>query len=154
MEFLHPGFLYALAALAIPIIVHLFNFRRFKKIAFTNVRFVREIKQKTQSQNKLRHLVILLMRLLAFTALIFAFAQPFIPLTEQSGETGDMAISVFVDNSFSMEGEAAAGMLLGLAKNRAIDIAKAYAPTDHFLLLTHDFEGRHQRYVGREELIN
>ncbi len=154
MEFLYPGFLYALTALAIPIIVHLFNFRRFKKIAFTNVRFLREIKQKTQSQNKLRHLLILLMRLLAFAALIFAFAQPFIPHSEQSGETGVMAISIFVDNSFSMEGEAEAGMLLELAKNRAIDIAMAYEPTDQFLLLTHDFEGRHQRYVGRQEFID
>ncbi|MCC6723197.1 MAG: BatA domain-containing protein, partial [Saprospiraceae bacterium] len=35
MQFLYPGFLFALAALAIPIIIHLFYFRRFKKVYFT-----------------------------------------------------------------------------------------------------------------------
>ncbi len=153
MEFLYPGFLYALAALAIPIIVHLFNFRRFKKIAFTNVRFLREIKLKTQSQNQLRHLLILLMRLLAVAFLVFAFAQPFIPNSDSTANDGTRAVSVFIDNSFSMEGETEAGSLLETAKNRAIDIAMAYEPTDRFLLLTNDFEGRHQRYVSRQEFV-
>ncbi|MBP6414476.1 MAG: BatA domain-containing protein, partial [Bacteroidia bacterium] len=48
MQFIYPGFLFALSALAIPLIIHLFNFRKFKRIYFTNVRFLREIKQETQ----------------------------------------------------------------------------------------------------------
>ncbi|MCA1764586.1 MAG: BatA domain-containing protein, partial [Flavobacteriales bacterium] len=154
MEFLNPGFLYALAALAIPIIIHLFNFRRFKKIAFTNVRFLREIKQKTQNQNRLKHLLVLLMRLLAFLFLVLAFAQPYIPTDDNAEKNAEKMVSVFVDNSFSMEGESEAGVMLEVAKNRAIDIADVYSSTDRFQVLTHDFEGKHQHFVARSEFVN
>ena len=71
MQFLFPSFLWALLALAIPVIIHLFYFRRFKKVYFTNVRFLKEIKQETSSRNKLKNLLILLMRCLALAALVF-----------------------------------------------------------------------------------
>jgi len=154
MEFLNPGILYALAALAIPIIIHLFNFRRFKKIAFTNVRFLREIKQKTQNQNRLKHLLVLLMRLLAFLFLILAFAQPYIPENDTDKQKTENLVSVFVDNSFSMEGESEAGVMLEVAKNRALDIADVFSSTDRFQILTHDFEGRHQHFVARNEFVS
>jgi hypothetical protein len=154
MSFLFPGFLYALAALSIPVVVHLFNFRRFKKIPFTNVRFLREVKLQTQSQNKLRHLLVLIARLLALTFLVLAFAQPFIPRSNGPVGDGVRTVSIFIDNSFSMEGSAEGGMLLDVAKNRAIDLALAYAPTDRFLLLTHDFEGRHARLMSREAFVD
>ncbi len=154
MELLYPGFLYALAALAIPVIVHLFNFRRFKKIPFTNVRFLRDIKLQTQSQNKLRHLLILLMRLLAIAFLVLAFAQPFIPEGDVNTGSARRNVSIFVDNSFSMEGESSAGALIEVAKNRAIDIAMAFDPSDRFQLLSQDFEGKHQRLVSREVFVD
>jgi len=150
MEFLYPGFLFALAALAVPVIIHLFNFRRFKKIPFTNVRFLRDIKQQTRAQNKLRHLLTLLARMLALTFLVLAFAQPFIPANEESVTTEKQTVSVFVDNSFSMEGESEAGPMIEVAKNRALDIAAAYDATDRFILLTQDFDGRHSRAVSRD----
>ena len=153
MEFLYPNFLYALAALAIPVIIHLFNFRRFKKVPFTNVRFLREIKIQTQSQNKLRHLLVLLMRLLALAFLILAFAQPYLPNDDSTEKSRGKAVSIFVDNSFSMQGESEAGPLLEVAKNRAIDIALAYDATDQFQLLSQDFLGENQRFVSRNEFI-
>ena len=97
MQFLYPTFLFALAALAIPIIIHLFHFRRFKKVYFTNVRFLREVKEETSARRKLRNLLVLLMRCLALAFLVFAFAQPFIP-RETDVKKGEKAISVFVDN--------------------------------------------------------
>ena len=154
MQFLYPAFLYALAALAIPVVIHLFNFRRFKRIPFTNVRFLKEIKHQTQSQNRLKHLLILAMRLLAIAFLVFAFAQPFISDTETTAIEKGKSVSVFIDNSFSMEGESEAGVMLEVAKNRALDIAEAYAATDRFQLLTHDFEGKHQRLVGKNEFTD
>ncbi len=154
MQFLYPAFLYALAALAIPVIIHLFNFRRFKRIPFTNVRFLKEIKHQTQSQNRLKHLLILLMRLLAVAFLVFAFAQPFIAENDTTALETGKSVSVFIDNSFSMEGESEAGVMLEVAKNRALDIAEAYAATDRFQLLTQDFEGKHQRLVGKNEFTD
>jgi len=154
MEFLKPGFLYALAALAIPIIVHLFNFRRFKRIAFTNVRFLKEVKQQTQNHDRLKHILVLISRLLAITFLVLAFAQPYIPLEGQEAKKGKQAVSVFIDNSFSMEGEGSSGMLLEIAKNRAIDIAQTFSNTDRFQVLSQEFEGKHQHLIGQEEFKN
>jgi len=153
MEFLYPGFLYALAAIAIPVIIHLFNFRRFKKIPFTNVRFLRDIKVQTRSQNRLRHLLVLAMRLLAIAFLVLAFSRPYIPQSEDSQKEKERAISVFIDNSFSMEGEGEAGPLLEVAKSRAVDLAMAYGATDRFQLLTHDLSGANQRFVSRTVFI-
>ena len=117
MSFVNPLFLVALSALVIPIIIHLFNFRKFKKIYFTNVRFIAEIKQETKKRSQLKHLLILLMRLLAIASLVIAFAKPYIPSPLQHKKfTGRQAISVYIDNSFSMEALSSGGRLLDMAK--------------------------------------
>src|SRR5215470_8319470 len=103
MQFVFPGFLFALSALSIPIVIHLFNFRRFKKIYFTNVRFLQEIKQDTRSRSRLKHLLILLARILMILFLVLAFAQPFIPVNKSNVVSGTKHISIFIDNSFSMD---------------------------------------------------
>ena len=120
MQFVNPLFLFGLLAIAIPVVIHLFNFRRFRKVYFTNVRFLQELKQQTQKQSQLRHLLILAMRILAIAALVIAFAQPYIPFSQkQTRMASRNAVSVFVDNSFSMEATAASGTLLDEAKCNA-----------------------------------
>ena len=152
MQFLYPTFLLALAALAIPIILHLFYFRRFKKVYFTNVRFLKELKEETSARSKLRNLLVLLMRLLALAFLVFAFAQPFIP-QDVEVKQGQKAVSIFVDNSFSMSSLSQDVPLLEKAKQRAREIIAAYDVEDEFQVLTNDFEGRHQRLVSQEDAI-
>jgi hypothetical protein len=152
MQFLYPTFLFALAALAIPIIIHLFYFRRFKKVYFTNVRFLKEVKEETSARQKLRNLLVLLMRCLAVAFLVLAFAQPFIPQAAEV-KKGDNAVSVFVDNSFSMSALSEDAPLLEKAKQRAKQVIAAYSEEDRFQVLTNDFEGRHQRLVSKEEAI-
>ncbi|MBL0342555.1 MAG: BatA domain-containing protein [Bacteroidetes bacterium] len=76
ISFVFPGFLLASALIAIPLIIHLFNFRRFKKVYFTNVKFLKELKEETSSRSKLKHLLVLLARMLAVIFLVLAFAQP------------------------------------------------------------------------------
>lgn len=152
MQFLYPTFLFALAALAIPIILHLFYFRRFKKVYFTNVKFLREVKEETSARSKLRNLLVLLMRLLAITFLVLAFAQPFIP-QDAEVKQGRKAVSVFVDNSFSMTALSQEAPLVERAKQRAREIVNAYGVEDEFQVLTNDFEGRHQRLVSKEDAL-
>ena len=152
MQFLFPTFLFALAALAIPIIIHLFYFRKFKKVYFTNVRFLREVKEETSARSKLRNLLVLLSRILALTGLIFAFAQPFIP-QDAEVKAGNKAVSVFIDNSFSMSALSQDVPLVEKAKQRAREIVEAYAATDRFQILSNDFEGRHQRLVSKEDAL-
>ncbi len=153
MQFLYPSFLWALLALAIPIIIHLFYFRRFKKVFFTNVRFLKEIKDETSNRNKLKNLLILLSRCLALSALVFAFAQPFIP-KKGDIKSGINHISVFIDNSFSMTAKRTDIPLLDYAKSKAKEIISAYDEDDKFQVITHDFEGRHQRFVNKEDALS
>lgn len=153
MQFTYPTFLFALLALAIPIIIHLFYFRRFKKVYFTNVRFLKEVKEETSARRKLRNLLVLLMRCLALAFLIFAFAQPFIP-KDTEVKTGQKAVSIFVDNSFSMSSLSQDVPLLQQAKRRAGEIVNAHSVEDRFQILTNDFEGRHQRLVGKEDALS
>ena len=150
MQFVYPSLLWALTLLVIPIIIHLFYFRRFKKVYFSNVRFLKEIKQETSSRNKIKNLLILLMRLLAIAALIFAFAQPFLAGSKQV-KSGTKGVSIYIDNSFSMSAETDDESLLQRAKKKAIEIVEAYSETDKIQILTSDFEGKHQRFVSKEE---
>ena len=151
MSFLYPSFLFALSAISIPIIIHLFNFRKFKTVYFSNVRFLKEVKEETQAKSKLKHLLVLAARILAITFIVLAFAQPFIPVKNNTLQAGDHAVSIFIDNSFSMEAINENGTLLDEAKKRALEIISSFKPTDRFQLLTNDFEGRHQRLVNKEE---
>lgn len=153
MSFANPTFLFALAALAIPIIIHLFNFRKFRRVMFTNVRFLKEVRHDTKARNKLKHLLILACRLLAIFFLVMAFAQPFIPQDNVTVKKGQKAVSIWVDNSFSMDAVGTSGTLLDEVKKDAREIVAAYNATDRFQLLTNDFEGRHQRLVSKEEFL-
>jgi len=154
MQFIHPFFLFGLAAIAIPVIIHLFNFRKFKRVLFTNVRFIKDIQQQTRKQSRLKHLIILALRILAIISLVLAFAQPFIPLSKLANniESSNL-VSVYVDNSFSMEAQNDDGMLFEMARKKAAEIVAAYKAGDKFQLLTNDFEGLHQRLVTRDEYL-
>jgi hypothetical protein len=152
MNFLFPTFLIGLAAIAIPIIIHLFNFRKYKKVYFTNVQFLKELKQESDSKSKLKEWLILAMRILAIACLVFAFAQPFIPGKVKAIQ-GEKVISVYIDNSFSMESTNKKGTLLENAKTYATEIVNTFNASDKFQLLTNDFEGKHQRFISKEEFI-
>ena len=153
MQFVYPSFLWALLALAIPILIHLFYFRRFKKVYFTNVRFLKEVKEETSALRKVRNLLVLLARCLAVAFLVFAFAQPFLPADENKVELGQKAVSVYVDNSFSMNALSEEVPLLDKAKRRAREIISAYPVDDRFQVLSNEFAGRQQRLVSREDAL-
>jgi hypothetical protein len=150
MKFANPLFFWALLTLAIPVIIHLFHFRTFKTVYFTNVKFLKALREETQSRSRLKHLLVLIARCLALIALITAFAQPFIPASKKT-VSGPKSISIYIDNSFSMDAQGESSSLLELAKKHALDIASSYKPSDKFQLLTNDFEGKHQRFVTLEQ---
>ncbi|MDY4789029.1 MAG: BatA domain-containing protein [Bacteroidales bacterium] len=154
MHFINPFYLFGLLAIAIPIIIHLFNFRRFKKVYFTNVKFLKEVEISTKKQNKIRNRLLLFTRILSIILLVLLFAQPFFPNKEEKlVEKGLNAVVVFVDNSFSMQNQGRQGRLLDEAKQNAKEITEQYNSNDLFLLLTMDLEGRHQQFVNKDKFI-
>src|ERR1700743_1934807 len=151
MHFLYTGFLFALISLVIPVIIHLFNFRKYQKIYFSNVQFLKEIQEQQSSRRNLKERLILAARLLALFFLVLAFTRPYISNQNNVNAGTQRAISVFLDNSYSMQTLNREGSLLDEAKRRAKEIASAYSMNDRFQLLTQDFEGKHQRLLSREE---
>jgi len=154
MSFLYPAFLFALGTIAIPIIIHLFNFRRYKTIYFSNTKFLREVKEKTDSRTQLKHLLVLLCRILAIMFIVFAFAQPYIKRGAAAEIAGKKTVSVFIDNSFSMGQTQSDVPLLEIAKKKAAEIVSAENDDDLFQLLTNDFEGKQQRLIDKQEMLN
>lgn len=153
MKFINPYFLFALSAIIIPIIIHLFNFRRFKKVYFTNVRFLNEVKIETQKKSKLKHLLTLISRILAISCLVFAFAQPYIPVNKEIISQNKKAISVYIDNSFSMNASSGKGILLDDAKNKAKEIIDAHKQSDEIQIITNDFDSKFQRFLSKDESL-
>jgi hypothetical protein len=151
MHFIYPAFLFALLTLAIPVIIHLFNFRKFQKVNFSNVQFLKEIQEQQASRRNLKERLILAARLLALLFLILAFARPYLSGQDTGNAGRQNAVSVFVDNSYSMQALNREGSLLDDAKQKAKEIASAYNINDRFQLLTQDFEGKHQRLLSRDE---
>ncbi len=153
MQLLSPALLWALLALAIPILLHLFYFRRFKKVEFSNVRFLTEVKDETQRRSRIRNLIVLLLRLLAFAALVVAFAQPFVAAEDASGAGAPARVAIVVDNSQSMTARASEVALLDKAKQRARDIVRTYGEATEFRVITNDIDGSSARWYGREDAL-
>lgn len=152
MQFVHPEVLWALLGLSIPIIIHLFHFRRFKKVYFTNVRFLKEIKEEKSARRQIRNFLVLLMRLLAYSFLVFAFAQPFIS-DNKTAKKGQSNVSIFIDNSFSMMAASEDIPLLDKAKKKAEEIISAYGPEDEFQILTHEMKSSQLRWLDKDNTI-
>ena len=122
MKFLFPQFLWALLLLIIPIIIHLFNFRRYKKVVFSNVTMLKEIETQSRKTKQLRKWLILLTRIIALSSLILAFAIPYIH--SKDSLFGRKLISIYIDNSQSMLAEGENGQLFEVAKNKAREIIR------------------------------
>jgi hypothetical protein len=153
MSFVYPWFLWALLVLIIPIIIHLFHFRRFKTVYFTNVRFLKEVKEQTSARSKVKHLLVLLSRMLALAALVLAFAMPYIPSEGGNIKAGSKDVSIYFDNSFSMAAESEDVRLLEKARIRVEEIVSAYSTEDKIQIITTDFEGRDQRLLSKEDAL-
>ena len=110
MQFKHPELLYALFLLLIPIIIHLFQLRRFQKVDFTNVAFLKKVTIQTRKSSQLKKWLTLLTRLTAMTFLILAFAQPF--TASKTALNTKKETVLYVDNSFSMQAKGNQGPLL------------------------------------------
>ncbi len=138
MSFLFPQFLFGLLALAIPIIIHLFNFRKVKKIFFSNTQFLKNVKEVSTSKLKLKHLLILAARLLFITFLVLAFAQPFIPGENQALQNEH--VFIYLDNSQSMSNKVTTDLT---AQEQSIDfineLINIYPQNTKYQLLTNDF---------------
>lgn len=132
MQFKHPELLWALLLLLIPIIVHLFQLRRFKKTPFTNVRLLQKVVSQSRKSSTLKKWLLLATRLLLFTSLIIAFAQPFFSKKTALQEKETV---IYLDNSFSLQAKDDNETLLNTSIQQLI---KALPKDKSFTLFTND----------------
>lgn len=154
MKLAYPEFLFAFLVLLIPIIIHLFNFRRYKTLFFSSLQFIRKVDQQTRSTQKLKHILILLLRVLAFSALVLAFCQPYIPQSQNDTNKGNPVLAIHVDNSFSMSAVGVNGELLSESREAARKIIENSSPETSFILTTNELDGEQQRIVDRANALD
>lgn len=121
MTFLNPAILWGLLAVSIPIIIHIFNLKKTKKIEFSTLMFLKEIQQSKYKKIKLKQLLILLCRIAMIILLVMAFARPF--ETGYLGADGKARSSVLLilDNSFSMQSREQNGQEFEIAKSKLME---------------------------------
>ncbi|HKI90499.1 MAG TPA: BatA domain-containing protein [Draconibacterium sp.] len=153
MKFLFPTFLFALFTIAIPILIHLFSFRRYKTVYFSDVGFLQNIKKESKKKSRLKQILILLARILTIAFLVIAFSQPYVPLNKEIQKKPNQIVGIYIDNSFSMNALSEQGQLLEVARNKAAEIGLAYPAGTKFMLITNDLEPKHQHLFNREQFI-
>jgi hypothetical protein len=119
MQFRHPEILYFLFFLIVPILVHLFQFRRFKKEYFTNVKFLKALSVQTRKSSKIKKWLLLSSRLLLLVCIVLAFAQPYFRAKDNKNTTNELYI--VLDNSFSMQAKGKKGELLKRAVQELLE---------------------------------
>ncbi|OFX69200.1 MAG: hypothetical protein A2X12_11515 [Bacteroidetes bacterium GWE2_29_8] len=156
MEFLYPSILWALSLILLPIIIHLFNLRRYKVVYFSNIKFIEDVKNKTKKRSQIKNLLILLSRILSILFIVFAFSQPYIPnkTNVANNLSKSNLVSIYIDNSFSMSAKGINGNLLNQSKNKAIDIIKAYNDNYRFIILNNNFSYSDFISKSKNEAIN
>ncbi|QCX00128.1 hypothetical protein FGM00_08425 [Aggregatimonas sangjinii] len=130
MQFKHPELLWGLLLLLIPIIIHLFQLRRFKKTPFTNVKFLKKVVSESRRSNTLKKWLLLAARMLLLACLVIAFAQPFL-----AGKTAllEKETVIYLDDSFSMQAKAVDGTLF---ENAVQSLVKSLPETKKISLFT------------------
>jgi len=132
MLFKYPELLWAFFLLLIPILIHLFQLRRFKKTPFTNVKLLQKVVSQSRKSSTIKKWLLLFSRLLLLSGLILAFSQPY--LAKESASYAKETV-IYLDNSFSMQAKTENGTLLQDAVQKLLQ----GLPKDNtFTLFTND----------------
>lgn len=154
MRFVYPQFLWALLLLAIPIIIHLYNFRKYKTLYFSSLKFLKKVELENQATKNLKHRLLLAARLLCLLFAILAFAQPYLPVSEKLREGGNPLLAIYIDNSFSMGQKGTEGELLSEARESARRMINGASSDTRLLLVTNDMSGIEQRIISKVEALD
>ena len=153
MTFLNPALLWGLLALAVPIIVHFFNLQRPRRVLFSNVAFVREVRKTVVRRLQFQQWLLLLARLLAVAALVLAFANPVIVDESRAMLQGNRSVALVIDNSYSMTASNEKGEYFQQAISLARNVIRAYGRQDEFLIMTTSDLKLGYNFSGQEEAL-
>ena len=137
MTFLNPAVLFGLLAASIPIIIHLLNLRKLKKIDFSTLQFLKELQKNKIRKIKIKQWLLLALRVLIILAIVTAFARPTIVGVSIGGTTSAAkTTAVFIlDDTFSMSVVDQNGSYFNQAKEAIKNILTQFEEGDEFGLV-------------------
>jgi hypothetical protein len=137
MEFLYPTYLWGFLLVIIPVLIHLFQLRRYRLVYFSSIKFLKQLNIEQRRRSRLRDLLLLLVRILLISALVLAFSHPYFPGKKEFQQSGQ-TVGIYIDNSLSMENEADGQTLFDHAKKAAIENIRSLPPDTRYYLLHND----------------
>ena len=146
MNFLYPLFLAGIAAVGLPIVLHMIRRHTRKRVTFSSLMFLRTTVPRFKNRSRLENLPLLILRCIVLCLLAFGFARPFFP-----GRTPDNPVRpgsrtvVLLDTSASMR---RAGMW-SQAVSEARSVLEGASPTDRVCVMS--FDKNTQTLVGFEQ---
>ncbi|MCS7077975.1 MAG: BatA and WFA domain-containing protein [Bacteroidia bacterium] len=158
MFFLNSAALWGLLAVLIPILIHLINLRRPRKILFSNVSFLQQIEQVQKRSTQIKQWLILITRILAIGCLVLAFANPVwknrssYPIQVRSLATDNTSNVIILDNSMSMQAQDENGTWFNYAKNYVQILLSHEIIGDEYCLLTFDNAKYSQTFVRSQKI--
>ncbi|MEE9555202.1 MAG: BatA and WFA domain-containing protein [candidate division Zixibacteria bacterium] len=118
MGFLSSAYLFALAAVSIPLILHFLSRRRIKTIEFSSLRFLEQMQKSRMKWLKIKEILLLLLRMIILALIVMAFARPTVRGFVGSSK-GSSSVAVILDRSASMEAQGETGSLFDEARRTA-----------------------------------
>lgn len=153
MTFLRPDFLYGLIAILIPIIIHLFNFRRHKKYYFSDISRLKNLTTKTQKQKNLKQLVVLTLRILSIIFIVVALADPIFNSKDNINNNSSIN-TIIIDNSLSMMAEGESGRVFESARQVASNLIEQSTENASFIILSQNQDGQERQIFDKESAIS
>jgi hypothetical protein len=135
--FLYPAFLIAGISLAVPLLIHLFNLRRYKTVYFPHTRFLRNIQLRSRRSSEVRYKVLLALRMLFLAAGVAAFAQPVFQRKNAAASANRLQV-IYIDNNPAMSLKHGARSGLDAAIDAAGQQINRASAGSRFLLLSND----------------
>ncbi|MBE6338569.1 MAG: hypothetical protein E7068_07195 [Lentimicrobiaceae bacterium] len=153
MDFLYPNMLYALIALIIPIVVHLFNFRRHKLVYFSNTSILKTIEQENSKTKKLKYIITLIMRMLFLASIVVAFAFPYKKDNNTINNNVDNLIAIYIDNSMSMQSHSSEKTLFEDSRTSAMKLVENLNQAQKYVLLSNDRNPENEYPMNKDEML-
>ncbi|MCU0417602.1 MAG: BatA domain-containing protein [Cytophagaceae bacterium] len=151
MSFLYPVFFFGLLSVILPILIHLFDFQKPKKIIFSDINFLRVVLQEHRSARRLKQWLILCSRILFLVFLTLAFTQPVLDATKQHKNSA--LRWVYLDNSWSMQQEIDNIAALERAQALVQVLGQQSASSTTFKSISNQFSGEDFSDKSPQDLI-
>lgn len=125
MGLLAPAFLAGLLAIAVPVVIHMIHRERRETLAFPSLMFLRKIPYRSVRRQKMRHVLLLVLRCLAIAIVVAAFARPFLQRQLAAASVGgdSRELVILIDRSYSMGHGGRWGRAIAAARTAARGIS-------------------------------